>query len=59
MAAAVASPNERLSRRFPRVPSDRPAYKTHVFILHGNSPTPVQPPRNGYPSYEATIPPTK
>ena len=60
MAAALSIPNERLSRQFPRAPSDRPAaYKTHVFILHSNSPGPARFPRNGYPSYEAAIPPTK
>ncbi|KAH9994469.1 hypothetical protein BJV77DRAFT_994973, partial [Russula vinacea] len=57
-ATALRVPNERLSRQFPRVPSHRPAaYKTHVFILHGNSPGPARFPRNGYPSYEATVPP--
>jgi hypothetical protein len=59
-ATALRVPNERLSRQFPRVPSHRPAaYKTHVFILHGNSPGPARFPRNGYPSYEATVSPAK
>jgi hypothetical protein len=59
-ATALRIPNERLSRQFPRAPSHRPAaYKTHVFILHGNSPRPARFPHNGYPSYEATVPPAK